>query len=128
MKKPVEYCSLVNFVNPGMLGTAGEFKRKYESVILRGRDADATQLQREKGDEALAEMASVVNKCIIRRTSALLTKYLPVCTFILLSESCLRSPSSHQPYNVFCTFLIISHLAHYYIFYKIFFTHRLNMN
>ncbi|VDD95364.1 unnamed protein product [Enterobius vermicularis] len=74
----LEYYSLVNFVNPGMLGTAGEFKRKYESVILRGRDADATQLQREKGDEALAEMASVVNKCIIRRTSALLTKYLPV--------------------------------------------------
>ncbi|VDN05600.1 unnamed protein product [Thelazia callipaeda] len=74
----LEYYSLVNFVNPGLLGTASEFKRRFENVILRGRDANATELQREKGDAALAEMSSVVSKCIIRRTSALLTKYLPI--------------------------------------------------
>ncbi|MFH4976487.1 hypothetical protein AB6A40_003196 [Gnathostoma spinigerum] len=74
----LEYYSLVNFVNPGLLGSASEFKKKFENLILRGRDADATDMQRERGDAALAEMASIVNRCIIRRTSALLTKYLPV--------------------------------------------------
>ncbi|KAM3722210.1 DNA repair and recombination protein RAD54-like [Dirofilaria immitis] len=74
----LEYYSLINFVNPGLLGTASEFKRRFENIILRGRDADATDAQREKGDAALIEMSSVVSKCIIRRTSALLTKYLPV--------------------------------------------------
>lgn len=62
-----------------MLGSAQEFKKKFENAILRGRDADATKEQQERGEAMLAELSSVVNKCIIRRTSTLLTKYLPVC-------------------------------------------------
>ncbi|KAK4316731.1 hypothetical protein Pmani_012139 [Petrolisthes manimaculis] len=38
----LEYFSLVHFVNAGILGEAGEFRRKYERPIVRGRDADAT--------------------------------------------------------------------------------------
>ncbi|XP_072023954.1 LOW QUALITY PROTEIN: DNA repair and recombination protein RAD54-like [Amphiura filiformis] len=74
----LEYFSLVHFVNQGILGTAQEFKKKFETPILRGRDADASDKVKEKGQEKLQELASIVNKCIIRRTSALLTKYLPV--------------------------------------------------
>ena len=61
-----------------MLGTASEFKRKFENVILRGRDADASEADRQKGTEKLKELVSAVNKCIIRRTQAILSKYLPV--------------------------------------------------
>ena len=61
-----------------MLGTAQEFRKKFENPILRGRDASATEEHQKIGEEKLQEMVSVVNKCIIRRTSVLLTKYLPV--------------------------------------------------
>ncbi|KHJ87826.1 protein, SNF2 family [Oesophagostomum dentatum] len=74
----LEYYSLVNFVNPGLLGTASEFKKRFENPILRGRDGNATEEEQKKGEEATKEMITLVEKCIIRRTSALLTKYLPV--------------------------------------------------
>ncbi|KAH7697242.1 RAD54 DNA repair protein [Aphelenchoides avenae] len=74
----LEYYSLINFVNPGMLGTAQEFKKKFENAILRGRDADATKEQQQLGEKMLAELLTLVNRCIIRRTSTLLTKYLPI--------------------------------------------------
>lgn len=74
----LEYFSLVHFVNEGILGTAQEFRKRFENPILRGRDADATKEEHEKGNEKLKELADVVNRCIIRRTQALLSKYLPV--------------------------------------------------
>ncbi|ESO03390.1 hypothetical protein HELRODRAFT_157121 [Helobdella robusta] len=74
----LEYYSLVHFVNRDILGTAQEFKKKFETPILRGRDADASESDHLKGKEKLQELLSIVNKCIIRRTQALLTQYLPV--------------------------------------------------
>ncbi|EZA62787.1 hypothetical protein DMN91_007087 [Ooceraea biroi] len=74
----LEYFSLVHFVNQGLLGTAQEFRRKYETPILRGQDAAATDKERELAGERLADLVSIVNKCLIRRTSALLSKYLPL--------------------------------------------------
>ncbi|TPP66356.1 Dna repair and recombination protein rad54 [Fasciola gigantica] len=74
----LEYFSLVHFVNMGLLGTAAEFRRHFEIPILRGRDADATEEEQKRGEEKLQELLMVVNRCIIRRTQALLTKYLPV--------------------------------------------------
>jgi DNA repair and recombination RAD54-like protein len=73
-----EYFSLLNFANPNYLGTRNEFRKKYELPILRGRDADGTEVARKKGDERLAELLGHVNKFIIRRTNDILSKYLPV--------------------------------------------------
>ena len=73
-----EYFSLLNFANPGYLGTQAEFRKKYEIPILRGRDADGTDADRQKGDECLRELLGSVNKFIIRRTNDILSKYLPV--------------------------------------------------
>lgn len=74
----LEYFSLVHFVNEGILGTAAEFRKRFENPILRGRDAAATDEDHRKGNEKLKEMADLVNRCIIRRTQSLLVKYLPV--------------------------------------------------
>ena len=74
----LEYFSLVQFVNDGLLGTAQEFRRKFENPILKGRDADALADDVKKGQEKLKEMDEIVSRSIIRRTQALLSKYLPV--------------------------------------------------
>ncbi|XP_023329719.1 DNA repair and recombination protein RAD54-like [Eurytemora carolleeae] len=74
----LEYFSLIHFVNEGILGSSQEFRKRFENPILRGRDADATDEDHKKGVEKLQEMAEIVNRCIIRRTQALLSKYLPV--------------------------------------------------
>ncbi|KAK4326733.1 hypothetical protein Pmani_002788 [Petrolisthes manimaculis] len=74
----LEYFSLVHFVNAGILGEAGEFRRKYERPIVRGRDADATDNEHRIGKEKLEELIAVVSRCIIRRTNDILSKDLPV--------------------------------------------------
>ena len=55
-----------------------EFRRKFETPILRGQDAMATDNERKIAQERLTELVTIVNKCLIRRTSALLSKYLPL--------------------------------------------------
>lgn len=73
-----EYFSLLHFVNPGFLGTPTEFRRNYEGPILRGQESDSTDEQRSKAQLKRQELNALVDKCMIRRTAALLTKYLPV--------------------------------------------------
>lgn len=73
-----EYFALLDFANPGYLGTRQEFRKQFEIPILRGRDADGTDTARAKGDERLAELLTLVNKFIIRRSNDILSKYLPM--------------------------------------------------
>ncbi|KAK4327472.1 hypothetical protein Pmani_002135 [Petrolisthes manimaculis] len=56
------------------MGEAGEFRRKYERPIVRGRDADATDNEHRIGKEKQEELIAVVS----RRTNDILSKYLPV--------------------------------------------------
>lgn len=45
-----------------MTGTAQEFKRRFELPILKGRDADANDTDRQTGEEKLKELIGVVNR------------------------------------------------------------------
>lgn len=60
----LEYFSLVHFVNAGILGTAQEFRRKYEKPILRSRDADASDKDHEIGKQQLEELIAIVSRWI----------------------------------------------------------------
>lgn len=73
-----EYFALLHFANPNLLGSQNEFRKRFEIPILRGRDAAGTEESRKLGDERLAELSSIVNKFIIRRSNDILSKYLPV--------------------------------------------------
>ncbi|XP_069835455.1 DNA repair and recombination protein RAD54-like isoform X2 [Dendropsophus ebraccatus] len=95
----LEYFSLVHFVNAGILGTAQEFKKRFEVPILKGRDADASPADREKGEEKLKELISVVNRCLIRRTSDILSKYLPVKIEQVIC--CRLTPLQSELYKLF---------------------------
>ncbi|RCH97478.1 DNA-dependent ATPase protein rad54 [Rhizopus stolonifer] len=96
-----EYYSLLDFANPGLLGTPNEFRRNYENPILRGRDADASEKEREISDEKVAEFWKIVSKFTIRRTNDILTKYLPVKYEHVVF--CKLSPLQEALYNVFLT-------------------------
>lgn len=72
-----EYFALLNFSNPGLLGSKHDFRRNFENPILLSRDADATDAQIKKGNEQLQKLSYVVSKFIIRRTNDILSKYLP---------------------------------------------------
>lgn len=54
-----------------------EFRRTFETPILRGQDAAASDKDRERGRECLEKLIAIVNRCLIRRTAALLSQYLP---------------------------------------------------
>lgn len=58
---------MVQFANPDLLGSEKEFHRNYQNPILRGREPDATDLEREKAEVKSAELGRIVNQFILRR-------------------------------------------------------------
>jgi DNA repair and recombination RAD54-like protein len=66
---------LLNFANKDYLGTKNEFRKNFENAIIRGRDADATDKEKEASIAKLRELSARVQPFIIRRTNDLLSKY-----------------------------------------------------
>ena len=68
---------MVDFCNPGLLGSEGEFNKNYARAILRGREPDASDKHRAAGDAKGKELGELCNSFILRRTNTLLSKHLP---------------------------------------------------
>ncbi|KNE63561.1 hypothetical protein AMAG_08670 [Allomyces macrogynus ATCC 38327] len=85
-----EYFSLLNFACPTLLGEGAQFRKYYQLPIERGRDANATEKERELCEERMRELVKQANSVMIRRTQDLLRKYLPTkqehVVFIKLAE------------------------------------------
>lgn len=96
-----EYFSLTSFANPDLLGSRLEFRKRFEIPILRGRDADASEADRQRGDQCTTELLGIVNKFLIRRTNDILSKYLPVKYEHVVF--CSLAPFQESLYNYFIT-------------------------
>ena len=73
----LQFYAMVNFCNPGLLGTPSQFRRYYEAPVLAGREPDATELQQALGQERSQELSASVNEFILRRTNTILSDHLP---------------------------------------------------
>lgn len=72
-----EFYAMVDFTNPGVLGTPSSFRRTYMHPILTGREPDASDKEKELADSRASELSALVNEFILRRTNALLSAHLP---------------------------------------------------
>ena len=68
---------VVDFTNPGILGTQEDFRRKTLYPILRGREPDASEKQKKKMVDLQKEMSETVNHFILRRINTLNAQHLP---------------------------------------------------
>lgn len=68
---------MVDFTNPGILGTPEEFRKNMLFPILRGREPDATSAQKAKMLDIQNEMSRTVNDFILRRINTLNAEHLP---------------------------------------------------
>lgn len=87
----VQFFAMVNFCNPGVLGSPAVFRKYYESPILASREPGASPEVLKKGEERSEELSGIVNDFILRRTNKLLSEFQPpkvssllrVCDFFL---------------------------------------------
>ncbi|XP_014244880.1 DNA repair and recombination protein RAD54B-like [Cimex lectularius] len=72
-----EFFSLVDFVNPGILGTLLEFKTNFESCIMASREPNAPKELVDDGEKKADELNRATNSFILRRTQSIIGKFLP---------------------------------------------------
>eukprot|EP00210_Caulerpa_lentillifera_P002332 g2237.t1 len=95
----IEFFAMVDFCNPGILGTRSHFHRHFETPILNGREPDATENEIELGVKQSEELSSLVNEFILRRTNTLLSEHLP--PKIIQIVCCRLSPLQQSLYSTF---------------------------
>ena len=75
---------MADFVNPGVLGSFKAFTKNFEVPIIRSRQPEALEEDREKGSERANELTDSTRSFVLRRTADLLAEYLPPSTEYVL--------------------------------------------
>jgi DNA repair and recombination RAD54-like protein len=94
-----EFFSMVEFINPTVLKDAAHFRKHFERPVLNGREPDASESQREKGEARSVELSAIVNQFILRRTNELLSAHLP--PKLVQIVCCKLSPLQRMVYEHF---------------------------
>uniref|UniRef100_A0A8C1F2U9 RAD54 homolog B n=1 Tax=Cyprinus carpio carpio TaxID=630221 RepID=A0A8C1F2U9_CYPCA len=71
-----EFYSIIEFVNPGILGTSAAYRKIYEEPILRSRQPTCTEEERCIGEERAAELFRLTGVFTLRRTQEIINRYL----------------------------------------------------
>uniref|UniRef100_A0A182QQS1 DNA repair and recombination protein RAD54-like n=1 Tax=Anopheles farauti TaxID=69004 RepID=A0A182QQS1_9DIPT len=72
-----EFFSLINFVNPGTVGTYQDFKARYETPIVVSQRPGVLPQSIELGIERLNELNAITGRFVLRRTQEIINRYLP---------------------------------------------------
>ncbi|TPX68731.1 hypothetical protein SpCBS45565_g02888 [Spizellomyces sp. 'palustris'] len=72
-----EFFSIIDFVNPGVLGTFNTFKKVFQDPIMKSRDRSCTPEEYDLGQKRSKELSRLTNMFILRRTSEVNARYLP---------------------------------------------------
>ncbi|XP_072548095.1 DNA repair and recombination protein RAD54B isoform X2 [Salminus brasiliensis] len=72
-----EFYSIIEFVNPGILGTSAAYRKIYEEPIIRSRQPTCTEEERFMGEERAAELARLTSVFTLRRTQEIINHFLP---------------------------------------------------
>ncbi|NXD18830.1 RA54B protein, partial [Spelaeornis formosus] len=72
-----EFYALIEFVNPGILGSLSTYRKIYEEPIVRSREPSATEEEKELGEKRAAELTRLTRLFILRRTQEVINKFLP---------------------------------------------------
>lgn len=89
-----EFYTIINFINPGILGTFAHFKRVYITPITRARDVNNKHNDQivSLGESRSQDLIEITKKFILRRTSSIIADYLPPRTDIVV----FCKPTQHQ--------------------------------
>ncbi|XP_021584345.2 DNA repair and recombination protein RAD54B isoform X3 [Ictidomys tridecemlineatus] len=72
-----EFFALIDFVNPGILGTLSSYRKIYEEPIIMSREPSASEEEKKLGERRAAELTYRTGLFILRRTQEVINKYLP---------------------------------------------------
>lgn len=72
-----EYFSLIDFVNPGFLGSQTDFKKYYEEAIVRSNQPDCAKEVYDLGKQRAKELFRRTSSFILLRTQQIISNYLP---------------------------------------------------
>lgn len=72
-----EFYSLINFVNPGILGDYNSYRKKYELPIVQSQQRHASEEIRLLGEEQASQLSEITKTFVLRRTQEVNNKYLP---------------------------------------------------
>lgn len=80
-----EFFTLVDFINPGVLGTFSQFQKNFIRPIEQSRDVNCYNREiLDKGEDASKQLSELTSKFILRRTNEVLSKYLGEKTDLLV--------------------------------------------
>lgn len=72
-----EFYAIIDFVNPGILGSSTAYRKVYEEPILHSRQPSCSEDERVLGEERAAELSRLTGMFILRRTQEIINRYLP---------------------------------------------------